>query len=123
MLLFAHLLPTPEAKPMSTNANDILNGNGSRYITRTGAGRRANRAQVEFRGMTLWVDYFADGAWMPATGDDPAEYPTAAVKSVELEARGRSQSGEWVKVLVDMTEILSEFHDEIAERIERSWQE
>ena len=108
---------------MSATPDQILNHNGGVYPSRTGAARRSSRALVEFRGLSLWVDYFTSGTYYPATADEPAEIPTATVKSIELETYGRAASGEWVKVLIDMSELMDEWRDEIAERLERSWQE
>jgi hypothetical protein len=108
---------------MSTTYDRIFNGNGSKKVTRTGSWRRQNRIPIEFRGMRLLVDYDADGAYMPATDTDPAEYPICQVKSVEISAHGRSQSGEWVPVLIDATELLKDFEDEIASRVEQSWEQ
>lgn len=106
---------------MATNPNDALNGSGGKYFIRSGAARRAHRAEVAFKGHALLVDFFADGAFLPATDDMPAESPTVTVKSVELVTYGRAASGEFVRCLVNVTELFSEWSDDISELIERSW--
>jgi hypothetical protein len=99
----------------------IRNARGGRYIIRNGSGRRADRTTLEFKGHTFEVDYFTDGEFMAATETDPAEFPTCTVKTVELSAMGRAADGTWVRVLVNVSDLMAEHFDEIADRIERSW--
>lgn len=106
---------------MSTTTEQVFNGDGSRYLTRSGATRRANRCELTFAGKDLLVDYYADGAFMAETETDAAEYPTCTVKAVEMVVYGRSATGEWVRCLADVTELLSDRLDKIADAVERQW--
>lgn len=98
-----------------------LNYNGSKYFTPSGHPRRRHRTAVDYKGRQLWVEYEADGYYAPATDVDDACYPTCNIKTVELATHGRAANGEWVSVLVDVTELMEGEVDEIAERVEREW--
>ena len=112
------------AQPQPTRPNVaavIENGNGHVY-QHNRRSRRASTAELEFRGLNLLVEYFTEGVYMAATDTDDACYPCAVVKAVEIVTHGRTESGEWVRVVVDATELLGEWREDIERQIEQSWE-
>jgi hypothetical protein len=82
-------------------AREALNGNGSKYWTRSGDLKRASRAQVSYHGVLLSIDYFANGF-------DEDAY-VEQIKAVEVNH-------------VDIMPLLSEEQiGELCERIEQGW--
>jgi hypothetical protein len=94
---------------MMMDPNKVLNGSGYKYPVRGGDMKRAHRAVIEFKGVELKVDYAVDGYYMAATETDDSSAPCCIVKAVYIDGQ-------------DVTRLVADMVDEIAERVEASWE-
>jgi hypothetical protein len=95
---------------MSSTANEILNGNGSKLLRRDGTATRMHATTLSHNGVELNLEYTAVGGFMPATDTDAAEYPTCRIHVI------KTMHGD------DITAIVPELLvSELEERVEREW--
>lgn len=93
------------------NPSTIANYRGDVMSSRRGS-QRTHLTTVTHQGVEFRCHYTIDGQYLPAAGDEPAEYPVCVVKKIEIDTQ-------------DVTRLLgdSRIAEELAERIEANWRE
>lgn len=76
---------------------------------RRGRPVRLHRAIVTYKGVELECEYSVDGSYMAATSTDPASYPCAMLRTVQI-------GGQHIKALLNEEQVA-----DVEQLIEQGW--